>query len=379
MVELEGCSAPLPAAGSHPLVVAVPGLHGFQEQSGIGRVWQSLRAVWGERVRLVDAAFTRWDLPLLRNIPRGVRPDAAADLILLPQLTGAAGLRQTGGTPGIVMVHDVGIVDFPGDRAAMNWFGRYAVQRSFHGLRYASHIIAVSHFTRNRLIAHMPELEGRISVVPNGVGQTFLNYEQSQATARQRVAEQFGLTLDAPLLINVGSELPRKNMPLLLQTFKQLKMRHPEARLIRVGSPGHPRWRAQTLRAAARLGLAVGRDLWLLGPVADDEKLADLYRAADVYLTTSLYEGFGLPALEAMAVGVPVVAARCSALPEVIGAAGWLAAPAPGALAAATEAALTGAQRDARVQAGRQRAAALSWAQAAEGYLDIMQQWCSRS
>src|SRR5207249_8318392 len=118
-----------------------------------------------------------------------------------------------------------------------------------------------------------------------------------------------------PLLIYVGSEIPRKNMALLLRVFRQVKNRHPAARLLKVGGAGHPRWRAATLRLAGELNLQIGEDLLILDRI-DDALLADAYRAADVFVSASLYEGFGLPALEALALGTPVVVTDCGAFPE---------------------------------------------------------------
>lgn len=360
------------ATGERPLTVAVPQLSIYHPQSGIGRVFHSLRAAWGERVRVVPAELRAVPAPLLRNLPYGVRAPAGAELVLLPRLTGAQALGRAGGLPGAALVHDVGVVDFPGDAEGLDALTRLALRRSFYGLRQARRVIAVSAFSRDRLLAHLPELAGRLAVVPDGVGPLFLGYRRGRAEARARVAERLGPLPDGPIVLNVGSELPRKNMPLLLELLARLRAARPGATLVRVGAPGHPRWRERTLRAAAARGLRPGAELRLLDAGVDDELLADLYRAADVFVAASLYEGFGLPALEALAVGAPVVVTSCGALPEVVGAAGRVAPPEPDALLAAVVAALDDPQPAARAAAGRARAAALTWERSAAMALAIL-------
>ncbi len=359
-----------------PLRVAVPRLAGYHSQSGIGRVLHSLAQHWGERVCLHDAAFVAPQVPLLRNFPRGLRVCEGSDLVLLPQLSGAQALRNTNNVPAISIVHDVGIVDFPGDRATMNWLSRWSVRQSFWGLRHAQQVVTVSRFTRDRLLHYLPELSDRVSVVPNGVAPDLFNPRRSQTAARVRLAEQTGWQPGYPVLLNVGTETPRKNMPLLLEVLRQLKADYPNAQLIKVGQAGLPRWRKQTQRSAAALGLCVGRDILFLDQV-DDDLLADAYCSADLFVSTSCYEGFGLPALEAMACGTPVVVAACAALPEIVGSAGWIAAPDAGAFGRVLRVALADPQRHERVSQGRAWAARFTWAQAAERYLEIMLRSCT--
>jgi glycosyltransferase involved in cell wall biosynthesis len=353
-----------------PLLIGVPRLAHYDGHTGVARVFHSLRDRWSDRVRLLDAPFDHRRLPLLRNFPSAVRVPFEAHVVLLPQLTGAQALRDTGGVPSVAIVHDIGVVDFPGDRAAMNWLSYQSVRRSFGGLRHATRILTVSHFTRDRLLRRMPFLGERVRVVPNGVDEVFLR--PAAPEARRRLAPLAGLSGGGPLVLNVGSDAPRKNVPLLLEVFMRIKGRHPEARLIRVRGGADPRWGAETARRARALGLRPGSDLLVLDDVADDATLADLYAAADVYLSTSLYEGFGLPALEALAVGTPVVVTRCGALPEVVGDVGRAVEPRPEALARAVEDALAEPRQGRRSRAGRARAATFSWSRSADACLGVM-------
>lgn len=107
-------------------------------------------ALSGERVQVVSAEFRRIGLPLLRNFPYGIRVCEPADLVFLPRFGGAYGLRDTQGMPSVVVVHDIGILDFPGDRQATDRWSYLSAMQSVRGLRYATRIVAVSEFTRRR-------------------------------------------------------------------------------------------------------------------------------------------------------------------------------------------------------------------------------------
>lgn len=351
------------------VTVSVPDLNAYTPKSGIGRVFHSLRAEWEDRVRLVPADLLAPALPVLRNFPTGVRMRDRADVVLLPKLTGAQALRDTSGIPGIVLVHDIGIVDFPGDVEGVDWLTRRSVSQSFRGLRYASTIVVVSEFTSRRLAHFLPDVADRIVVIHSGVGATFLEHPHSQAAARASVEYRVGRSLVSPLLIYVGSELPRKNIDLLLRVFKQILFRYPNARLLKVGRAGHARWRERTLRTARDLGLNVGSDILIVEDV-DDVALADCYRAADVFVSTSHYEGFGLPALEAMAIGTPVVVCNRGALPEVVGDAGWVVEPTVDAFVEAIADAILGSN-ERRVVNAKVRASSFTWSRAAKKYLDV--------
>jgi glycosyltransferase involved in cell wall biosynthesis len=353
---------------SQAVRLAVPNLESMSTHSGIGRVLFGLRAHWGDRVSLHRARFNAVPLPILRNLPLAIEPDPGAHAVLLPQLTGAQALRNTFGLPSVVIVHDIGIVDCPLDRAGLNWITAWTIRQSLRGLRHADRIISVSRFTQARLLERYPQLRDRIAVVHDGVGEQFLRFRGTRDGSRHYIESLLNRPLGSPLLIYVGSEHPRKNMKTLLQALRIVRDQYPHAQLLKIGTAGSPEWRAKTVRGAADVGLRMDEDIVLLEGVSDDV-LAHAYRAADVFVTASLYEGFGLPAVEAMAVGTPVVVTDRGALPEVVGDAGLVVKADAEALATAVCSTMTSGEQ--MIGAGRLRAAELSWSSAADRYLEI--------
>jgi glycosyltransferase involved in cell wall biosynthesis len=171
-----------------------------------------------------------------------------------------------------------------------------------------------------------------------------------------------------PYILTVGTVEPRKDHPGLVRAFDTLADGDADVRLVIAGPDG---WGADALRAA--LDGARHRDRVLrVGYVADDER-ARLVHGAAAFVFPSLYEGFGLPPLEAMAAGVPVVATSAGALPEVLGDAALLVPSGDeGALATALATALDDtSERDRLVRAGRARAARYSWDACAAGIVDL--------
>jgi len=226
----------------------------------------------------------------------------------------------------VVTVHDLVWWRYP---KGLNWAGRF-VHRS--GLRIAvregARLAAVSEFTRSEVLAYFggrlpPD---RVTVIPNGIDPDF---GQTGAPSAAPPQERFGLT--GPYLLTVGTVEPRKNLRRLVEAYgrlpESLRQDHP---LVIVGPKG---WKVDTADAAFTEPVP-GRIVWT-GYLADTD-LRTLLEGASLFVYPSLYEGFGLPILEAMQCGIPVVTSRTAAMPEVAGNAALLIDPLdPADLAAA--------------------------------------------
>lgn len=213
----------------------------------------------------------------------------------------------------VVTVHDLTPRHFAGHRLGVSdlvW------ALAWRALGRARHIIAVSRFVARELRTQMELPNARIHVVPNGVSGCFRRLSDHERHAARSSLHGGG----EALLLHVGSAHPRKNLTGLLRAMAILRRQGEPVMLVQAGaSPG-----GALLREVRALGLS--RAVRLLGPVSES-KLVGLYNAADLFVFPSLYEGFALPVLEAMACGVPVIAGNVASLPEVVGRAGLLVDP----------------------------------------------------
>ena len=176
----------------------------------------------------------------------------------------------------------------------------------------AQRILVASEYTRRELVDLVGISPERVTVVPLGVDRRFQHIEPDPV----QLAHRFGIP-PTPFVLWVGTPEPRKNLTTLLRAFGLVRRRAPECVLVVVGMD---RVTDDDLeRELERLGSSVIRP----GFVTDDELVA-LYSSTACLVFPSLYEGFGLPPLEAMACGAPVVASNRSSIPEVVGGAGIL-------------------------------------------------------
>jgi glycosyltransferase involved in cell wall biosynthesis len=269
------------------------------------------------------------------------------------------------GCPLVVTVHDLIPLRCPGavSRRYRLLF-RVLVARAIGAAR---RVIAVSEFTRREILERYPRAAGRVAVVPNGVDPAFC--AAADPGADRRVRERHGLA--GRYLLFVGVFEPRKNVPLLVDAFEILRHTRPEAADLQLALAGGPGWRGETIAGEVR-SRGLEPAVRLLGYVPDAD-LPALYRGAALAVVPSRYEGFGLPALEAMACGAPVLASDAAALPETVGdAAELFTAGDPAALARriADLAAAPGRLAALR-ERGLARAAAFTWDRTAAGTLEV--------
>jgi glycosyltransferase involved in cell wall biosynthesis len=198
-------------------------------------------------------------------------------------------------------------------------------QLTRRALRGASRIFAVSNFTRNEIEKLFDIPSNRIEVVYNAIDERFLRGHASAAD-RELIAQRYQVTY--PFLLYAGRISPHKNVVRMIEAFSALKTElekdasYPDLKLIIIGDDlsGNPDLRRTVIRSG------VQNDVRFLGFIPI-EVLRIFYDEAKVFVFPSLYEGFGLPPLEAMAHGTPVVTSNVSSLPEVVGNAAVLVNP----------------------------------------------------
>ncbi|MGH9162954.1 MAG: glycosyltransferase family 4 protein [Vicinamibacteraceae bacterium] len=266
-----------------------------------------------------------------------------------------------GQVPIVLSLHDVSYARHP------EWYPyrRDRLRRAFYAwsARRARLILTDSEFSRREIVAAYGIREERIRVIPLGVAAAFSPGVTDHDDWHASVREQ-------PYVLHVGDLHERRNALNLVRAVAMVSQRQPSATSPRLILAGTDRGSGDALRREAK-ALHLDNVLDMTGAVSEDHLLA-LYRGASVLVCASRYEGFGFPVLEAMACGVPVIAARAGALPEVTGDAAVLIDPddVP-ALADAIEALLWNRDRAVALrQAGLQRARQFTWRHTAEATLE---------
>lgn len=237
--------------------------------------------------------------------------------------------------------------------------------------RRASHIVADSHATAHDLTELYGIPPERITTIHSGADARFRPYDARVVTDEARqLRAKYGLS-DAPYILTVGTLQRRKNHLTLVRAFAKLaqsRSTEDPLQLIICGGKG---WLYDDVVAEVRT-LGIAQSVKFIGFI-DEADLPALYRAARVFAFPSLYEGFGLPPLEAMACGLPVVTSNASSLPEVVGDAGMMIDPlnVEGFADALARAVDDDDWRVGAIERGLRRAALFTWQRAAEQLLDV--------
>ncbi|MGA8539208.1 MAG: glycosyltransferase family 1 protein [Terriglobales bacterium] len=228
------------------------------------------------------------------------------------------------GCPYVLTVHDL-LEHMYGSRDASSLRRTLHFYLTRRVLRKAARVIAVSQFTKNEIEKLLAISDDRIEVVYNAIDERFLHGHATDAD-RELIAQRY--LVNYPFILYAGAIRPHKNVVRIIEAFSALKselqkeQQFPDLKLIIIGDDlsSHPRLRRTVVRSG------VQNDVRFLGFVPI-EVLRIFYDVAKVFVFPSLYEGFGLPPLEAMAHGTPVVTSNTSSLPEVAGNAALLVNP----------------------------------------------------
>jgi glycosyltransferase involved in cell wall biosynthesis len=273
--------------------------------------------------------------------------------------------------PIVVSVHDVSFIEHP------EYFTRFrstqlkvTVRRTVHR---AARILTGSEFSRQSILKAYDVADDKVVVVPNAASPFFRPLHLDNALDAVRIR----FRLPAPFILCVGDLQPRKNQIGLIRAFADMVHSFPQLRH-RLVLAGKETWFAPKVREAVRQS-GVSDRIRLLGFVTDED-LLHLYNACEIFVFPSLYEGFGLPVLEAMACGRAVACSNRSAMPEVADGAAILFDPtSPEEIARAMSDLLRDTELRVRMERlGQQRSSLFSWHETGrrtlEAYYDVVEQ-----
>lgn len=260
----------------------------------------------------------------------------------------------------VITIHDLHFLRYPEFQTSDSL--RYYAQQIHAAVAHADHIFAQTEGTRQEIVGRLNVPSDKVTVHLLGVNPAFQVLDTATVAAcreRYRIPKNY--------LLFVGTIEPRKNLPGLIEAYQQLKARYQDMPPLVI--VGHTGWNAEpSLQAMKTAGNSV---IWLQGVPFED--LPALYNGAMLLVLPSFHEGFGMPAVEAMACGTPVVVARRGSLPEVVGEAGVYIDPEDAtAIAHAIATLLDDSQRAADfIQKGLKRANQFTWAHTAQIALNV--------
>ncbi|RMO24108.1 MtfB-like family glycosyl transferase [Pseudomonas savastanoi pv. phaseolicola] len=345
-------------------------------------LWQSLdRLGQTEDMHVKPYAFGH-DLPVIdcgkpEQLARDYRIHAVLSGVLKLPLSNSANIARNvqlfhatdhqipliKGVPVVATIMDVIPVLYPewikqDLKRLKSWLFTTSIER-------AEHIITISEYSKQDMVRHLSIAPERISVTPLGVDPVY--FERIDTAERDRVLVTHGLK--PGFFLVVGTLQPRKNLQRVLEAFQQLpaqvRKEHP---LVIVGRDG---WSNEELLPQLEALQQRGEGRWL--SYLPQKEVLSLLQSAGALVFASLYEGFGLPAIEAFAAQCPLIASNNSSLPEVTGDAAWAVDPhnADSISAAMLDVLERPEERERKVQRGLERARHFSWDACAQNTLDI--------
>jgi glycosyltransferase involved in cell wall biosynthesis len=310
----------------------------WRRQTTYGRMGHARRLLWTQAILPLRLMADRAKL-LFSPLPEGML------VSMIPQ---------------VIAVHDVLPLRFPAEYPRQQYYFRHLVPAM---LRKAAAVVAVSENTKRDLLTFYRLDAGRIQVVAGGYDRN--RYRVGLVTEGMRT--KYGLQ---DYVLYVGNLLPHKNLRQLLNAFALISKQFPHALVI--AGRKDPRYYPALEAETAALGIRKQVSFLDYVPAED---LPALYAGADVFVLPSLYEGFGLPILEAMACGTPVIASRTSSIPEIAGNAAVLVNPDDvSEMAYGLETVLGDrGMREGMQQKGLAQAAQFGWSETAVAILNILE------
>lgn len=312
---------------------------------------------WCPRVTVLSTPIytvrEQWEIP---------RAAMGCDLLHVPHYNAPLAERS----PLVISIHDVIHITDPHYRGR---FKAWAYARPVLSLvaRKARHIITVSDYSKAQIVERLGVPSSKVTTIHNGVGGNFRAMDRAEAF--QAVSK--ALEIREPYLLYVGSLKRYKNVATLLRAFALLRAhRDIPQRLVILGDDAQGK--RELAQECARLGIGKRTDFI---PYVSGKLLPKVYAAADLLVMPSRIEGFGLPVLEAMACGTPVVCSRAASLPEVGGeAVRYFDPQSPEDLAEAIEQVLSSQELQATLRAkGLERSARFTWKESVEKHVRLYQ------
>jgi len=285
-----------------------------------------------------------------------------ADVMFIP----TAATMPFGPVPAVCTIHDVTPITMPSHSAPVSAMQRVLLKGC---ARFSRAIITSSECSKKDIVTHLGVSEEKVVVIHDGCDHSLFNTDPPDMDALSNLRARLGI--DKPYLLHHGTIQPRKNLKQLIEAFRLMLADNADLEfdLVLAGRRG---WASdEIVNAAAKSN---GRSRVILAGMLDDSDLALLIKGASLAVVPSLYEGFSLPMVEAMACGVPTIASNTSCLPEISGnALAYFDPLSVEDMAAYMHAALRDSDlRQSLRQKGINRAREFTWERCARQTLDIL-------